>query len=205
MPTNTIYAKNIPDWLVADSAVISAIPKNIGQWLLDDTSLTLRVKNYCTEHDLGLFSVKVLSQGICQPSSDEIKGLKLNNEQDALIREVLLYGGESPLIYARTVIPSQTLTGEQKVLGELGNRPLGEFLFSQPDLERDDMEVASLKQGQQLFDSAISHLKSNPGEIWARRSVFRLKHKPLLVAEVFLPDILKYLPNQHSTSSSVSR
>ena len=205
MPTNTIYAKKIPDWLVADSAVISAIPKNIGQWLLDDTSLTLRVKNYCTEHDLGLFSVKVLSQGICQPSSDEIKGLKLNNEQDALIREVLLYGGESPLIYARTVIPSQTLTGEQKVLGELGNRPLGEFLFSQPDLERDDMEVASLKQGQQLFDSAISHLKSNPGEIWARRSVFRLKHKPLLVAEVFLPDILKYLPNQHSTSSSVSR
>jgi len=205
MPTNTIYAKNIPDWLVADSAVISAIPKNIGQWLLDDTSLTLRVKNYCTEHDLGLFSVKVLSQGICQPSSDEIKGLKLNNEQDALIREVLLYGGESPLIYARTVIPSQTLTGKQKVLGELGNRPLGEFLFSQPELERDAMEVASLKQGQQLFDSAISHLKSNPGEIWARRSVFRLKHKPLLVAEVFLPDILKYLPNRHSTSSSVSR
>ncbi len=204
MPTNTIQAKKIPDWLVVNSTVLSSIPENIGQWLLDDTSLTLRIKNYCAKYDLGCFSVKVLSQGISQPSSDEIKGLNLNNEQDALIREVLLYGGESPLIYARTVIPSQTLTGEQKVLGELGNRPLGEFLFSQPDLERDAMEVASLKQGQQLFDSAISHLNSNPGEIWARRSIFRLKHKPLLVAEVFLPNILKYLSNQHSTSFSVN-
>lgn len=202
MPTNIIQSDNTPDWLTVDSTVSSAIPENIGKWLFDESSLTLRVKNYCAEYDLGCFSVKVLSQGICQPSSDELKGLKLNNEQNALIREVLLYGGESPLIYARTVIPSQTLTGEQKVLGELGNRPLGEFLFSQPDLQRDVMEVASLKQGQQLFDSAISHLKSNPGEIWARRSVFRLKHKPLLVAEVFLPDILKYLPNQHSTSPS---
>ena len=200
MSTISTQTQNIPDWLVVDSTVLSAIPENIGTWLLDDSSLTLRVKNYCTEYDLGCFSVKVLSQGLCKPSNDEMQCLKLNNEQDALIREVLLYGGDLPLIYARTVIPSQTLTGEQKALGELGNSPLGEFLFSQPDLQRDAMEIASLKQGQQLFDSAIVHLKTEPVEIWDRRSVFRLKHKPLLVAEVFLPEILKNLPKQNSSS-----
>ena len=104
--------------------------------------------------------------------------------------EVLLYCHESPLIYARTIIPAQTLTGEQRELGELGDRPLGEFLFSQPGLKRDVMEVAALRQGHQLFDSASAHISVKAQEIWARRSVFRLEHKPLLVAEVFLPELL---------------
>lgn len=187
--SNSKKANHIPLWLTIDSMVSSSIPVNISVWLLDNSSLTLRVKNHCLNHDLGCFSVNVLSQGILRPSADEIQRLKLDSDQDALIREVLLFCGKSSLIYARTVIPSQTLTGEQKQLAELGNRPLGEFLFSQPDMQRDAIEVAALGRGHQLFDSAVIHIDSNPEEIWARRSVFRLKHKPLLVAEVFLPDI----------------
>jgi len=133
------------------------------------------------------------------PSNDEIQRLKIKSRHYALIREVILYCGHTPVIFARTVIPIKTLTGPQRQLSYLGNRPLGEFLFAQPGLQRDTMEVAVLKNGHQLFDSAVSNMsdksfpaaeKRMPDNIWGRRSIFRLRSKPLLVAEVFLPDIL---------------
>ncbi|MCU7835074.1 MAG: chorismate lyase [gamma proteobacterium symbiont of Taylorina sp.] len=179
----------VPHWQAVDSITPSTLQENTREWLLDNGSLTLRVKNHCQNHYHNNFSVQVLSQGMAIPLDDEMQRLNLEKHCKALIREVLLFCGETPLIYARTIIPAQTLTGEQKQLADLGNRPLGEFLFSQPDLERDVMEVAQLKQGYQLFDSALFSLSPQPDHIWARRSVFRLADKPLLVAEVFLPDI----------------
>ena len=181
--------KAIPLWSGVDSFDTSMIPEKVKQWLLDDSSLTLRVKNHCQNNVPEDFSVRVLSQGIAHPLHDELQCLNLEKHQEALIREVLLFCGQTPLIYARTIIPQQTLTGEQKKLADLGNRPLGEFLFSQPDLQRDVMQITLLSQGHQLFDSAVINLPSKPDSIWARRSIFRLKHKPLLVAEVFLPEI----------------
>lgn len=182
--------KRIPHWLAIDAVSLLHLEEKTREWLLDNSSLTLRVKNFCQASGSGGFSVRVLSQGMSIPSNDEIRRLKITPRHYALIREVLLYCGDTPVIYARTVIPIKTLTGEQKRLGHLGNRPLGEFLFSQPHLQRDTMEVALLNQGHQLFDSALPNINHNVEQIWARRSIFRLRHKPLLVAEAFLPDII---------------
>ncbi len=51
------------------------------------------------------------------------------------------------------------------------------------------MEIAQLLPGQTLFDLAVHGLSATPREIWGRRSVFRLSGKPLLVSEIFLPEI----------------
>ena len=125
------------------------------------------------------------------PSADEAKRLKLKSRRYALVREVFLFCGVLPLVYARTVIPLKTLTGRQKQLAYLGDKPLGAFLFSQSCLERDVMELAVLTQGHQIFESASQALSDTPEKIWGRRSVFRLKNKPLLVTEVFLPALLE--------------
>ncbi len=182
--------KRIPLWITVDYAAILHMPSAMRDWLLDSASLTLRIKAYCQANQLGCFSVRLLSQGMGIPSNDEMQRLKLKSRRYALIREVALYCGDTPLIYARTVIPVTTLTGTQRRLGHLGNRPLGEFLFAQPELHRDVMEIAVVKAGHQLFDSALSCIIQTPEQIWARRSVFRLGQKPLLVAEVFLPEVL---------------
>lgn len=205
--------KRIPHWVTADYSSILHMQENIRDWLLDSASLTLRIKQFCQCNSMGCFSVKLLGQGMSMPSNDEVRRLKLRNRRYALIREVLLFCGDTPVIFARTVIPLKTLTGPQRQLGRLGNRPLGEFLFSQPQLQRDAMEVSIVSQGHQLFDSAVKSLLAidsqadaslttgkklqTPQKIWARRSVFCLRHKPLLVAEVFLPDILQQ-PSHHS-------
>ncbi len=196
MTTASRQFKRIPHWVAVDYASLLHLQERTREWLLDSASLTLRIKNYCQSYDMGNFSVRVLSQGMGIPSNDEVQRLRLKSRRYALIREVLLYCGETPVIFARTVIPIKTLTGPQRQLGHLGSRPLGEFLFSQPYLQRDAMEVAVLNYGHQLFDSAILNIHSSPERVWARRSIFRLKHKPLLVAEVFLPDIFRQSSGQ---------
>jgi len=190
MPTFLRQFKRIPHWLAVDYASILHIPDHTRSWLLDSASLTLRIKNHCRNKHLGDFSVKLLRQGMAIPSNDEVQRLKLKHRHYALIREVLLYCGDTPVIFARTVIPIKTLSGPQRQLAHLGNRPLGEFLFAQPALQRDAMEVTSLTNGHQLYDIAVQNLDKKPEQLWARRSIFRLKDKPLLVAEVFLPDLL---------------
>ena len=199
MPDFIRQFKRIPHWVAVDYASILHMSDSTREWLVDNASLTLRIKNHCQSNQMGQFSVRLLRQGMSIPSNDEIQRLKLKSRRYALIREVLLYCGNTPVIFARTVIPIKTLTGPQRQLSHLGNRPLGEFLFAQPGLQRDTMEIAVLKNGHQLFDSAVGNMSDKtlflskkvvPDQVWARRSIFRLRHKPLLVAEVFLPEIL---------------
>jgi chorismate--pyruvate lyase len=41
-----------------------------------------------------------------------------------------------------------------------------------------------------LYKSAVAVLDERPTKLWARRSLFYLRDAPLLVTEVFLPEIL---------------
>ena len=96
-----------------------------------------------------------------------------------LVREVRLLGCGQTWVHARSLIPATTLTGRHRKLAHLGNRPLGEVLFSDPGMQRGDIETARVP------------LYSADSRAWARRSVFMLDHKPLLVSEVFLPPLLR--------------
>lgn len=163
------------------------IPENIVPWLFDQGSLTRRILLNCN----GQFRVEVLSQNWQRPMLNEAVRLGVHAEQYAFIREVLLYCGDVPWVYARSVLPHKTLTGKRRRLGKLGNRPLGEILFSDPNIQRDDLEVAEIKHEQRMFHKATQCLDIKPQSIWGRRSVFHWHKKPLLVNEVFLPEIFK--------------
>ncbi len=88
-------------------------------------------------------------------------------------RKVLLRCGETPWVAAHTLIPMSSMVGALKQLRSLRDRPLGEFLFQDPQLQRLQLEIAQ------------------SDELWGRRSLFYLRHKPILVAEFFLPALLR--------------
>lgn len=154
-------------------------------WLFDPTSLTQRVRDACA----GKFSVRVEQQGWGRPRLDEYRALGLQQGRLALIREVHLLCDDRPWVFARTVIPVSTLSGEQRHLAHLGNRPLGAVLFADPHMVRGPVEVAPIRHGHPLYAAAVLGLKRKPEVIWGRRSVFRLSDKPLLVSEFFLPEV----------------
>jgi len=161
------------------------IPVALSEWLLDPDSLTDRLRRACP----GCFAVRVIDEGWQRPRLDEVRSLDMPVSAVAWIRQVQLLCDDRPWVFARSVIPSTTLTGQQRQLAFLGNRPLGAYLFSNPGLQRGAVEVARIQQDHAMFAEATGGLSRRPAEIWGRRSVFRVGGKPLLVAEVFLPGI----------------
>jgi chorismate lyase len=164
----------------------TSIDADYRPWLLDAGSLTRKLLAKSKGH----FRVQLLKQSIEKISFSEKRALCLPLRQWAVLREVILYGQETPWVYARTVIPLATLHGPLRRLHYLGNKPLGEQLFTDPTMEREPVQLARIS-GELLALKNRPYLLSPSAITWGRRSVFRLSNKPLLVSEIFLPSLVK--------------
>ncbi len=157
----------------------------MADWLLDRGSLTQRLRRASA----GRFRVCVLRQGWTRPNCDEARILNLRLDAWAWTREVRLLGNEQPWVFARTLIPVRTLRGRGRRLTYLGTHPLGQALFADPSVCRGPVEITRIAVGQPLHQQAFAGLVESPAAIWGRRSVFRIEGRPLLVCEMFLPDL----------------
>ena len=155
-------------------------PPQLHPWLHDHVSLTRRNQQRCQK-----FSVQVLSQGLQRIPYDEAALLRIAPRELAHVREVLLLADGNPVVFAHSVVAAKHLRGAWADLGKLGNRSLGSMLFTHPLVKRNALHFKLL--------SASNPLQCNQSTTpaWARRSVFTLQNAPLLVTEVFLPDILE--------------
>ncbi len=165
------------------------LPKQLKQWLFDPDSLTKKLIDYSNNR----LRVEVIDQRIKRARFSEYKALGLNHHRRAVVREVILYGADTPLVYARTIMPLSTLKGPLRRLYYLGNRPLGGALFADPTMRRGKLEVAVIGSNA-LPPKALSSCTNNKGpfqQCWGRRSLFFLKNKPLLVCEIFLPTLYR--------------
>lgn len=160
-------------------------------WLTDDGSLTQALKRHCPD-----LRVRRLRQGPGRPYRDESRLLGLPPGRISLIRDALLICAGRPLVYAHSVIPLAGLIGPWRNLSRLGNRPLGEALFADPRIVRSALQFGRLDCRHPLYRAAIEHVDNKPRTLWARRSVFARDDHPILVSEVFLPQILRLTPSQ---------
>jgi chorismate--pyruvate lyase len=108
-----------------------------------------------------------------------------------LIRQVHLQCDNNTVVYARSVIPLETLSRRHRRLKYLGDKPLGEYLFASSRLERSIIEWTRLQPGTRLHRIACGGGNEYHQPLWGRRSLFRIDEKPLLVSEFFLPDLFK--------------
>ncbi len=162
------------------------VPAGIYPWLRDRSSLTARIKSACR---CAGFRVRVVRQGWGRPLYGEARLLRMRPGEIAIVREVELLCGGRSWVFARTLIPARSLCGSARRLAHLGDKPLGEVLFSDQRARRGVTQVARLLPRHRLFGIAVRELNTKPAEIWGRRSLFFLSSKPLLVNEIFLPGI----------------
>lgn len=154
-------------------------------WLAWRGSLTWRITARA-----GDFRVQVVRQGLHIPNEDEYRQLGQPTHRRALVREVVLHAGGRPVVLAHSIAAWRDLPGAWRGLRGLGSRPLAEALFTDPLVSRGPLEFVRIdsrhplgRRARQVFGRALPVL-------WARRSRF-LKHgRPLLVTEVFLPELL---------------
>jgi chorismate--pyruvate lyase len=148
--------------------------------------LTQRVIRCCGE---GEFKVRLLHQGWGTPLISERRFLRMRRGMVALVRDVELQCDAAPWVFARTLIPLSSLKGAAQRLTQLGEKPLGAVLFSDPNVLRGATQIACLLPGQPLFETASHHLAEKPDQLWGRRTLFYVEKRPLLVNEIFLPTL----------------
>ena len=174
-------------WFRESAIAARKLEPDVLSWLCDPDSLTKRLVDRCGD----AFSVRVLEQRWARPGVDEARLLEIPPRQTVLLRQVQLLGGERVLVYARSLIPLATLTGPHRRLKSLGERPLGAYLFAQPGLKREQLQLALITRSNPLFEIALSAAHPACERIWGRRSKFTLDGKSLLVSEYFLPDLFE--------------
>lgn len=155
------------------------------RWLRDHGSLTRRIQQRCA-----CFAVRSMRNGLARIAPDESVLLGIAPSQLAWSREVFLFADDRPVVFAHSALAAEHLRGAWSSVGTLGNQPLGALLFAHPLVERKPLHYKALRSTHPLYQSAAVVLHDTPPRLWARRSLFYLHDAPILVTEVFLPEIL---------------
>lgn len=165
-------------------------PAYLKAWLLDPGSFMQRLS------DKGALNprIHILSEEWQYAEPWEHDALNIASHAKALVREVLILSDQHHWMFARTILPKDTLTGEEAVLAHLNTRSLGTVLFNHPDMTRSAFAFARISpetRWYQKIKNSINEFFCMDGikEIWSRYSIFHLQEKKLLLTEVFLPDI----------------
>ena len=168
-------------------------PHPLHDWLTSRGSLTARIKGRARN-----FNLVRLKQRAQRPNVDERRGLALGPRELAIVREVLLRDGERVLVFAHSVATRRDLRGVWRGLSRLGSRPLAEMLFNDPTVDRLPMEYRKIDSRHPLFRRAQEVAPFAVTSVWARRSIFLKRGRPLLVTEVFFTamDALTQWPRQ---------
>lgn len=185
MSTKSFLFVREPAWFQHRPGVRYCLPENVQSWTYEPGSLTRRLRDFYGD----AVSVKILFHCWRTPFLSERRLLKTPEHRYCLTREVLLHAAGKPLILARTIIPEQTIKGAHRNLSHLGNRPLGEVIFSYPKLERLEMDVTLIDQSAWTQNAIDAASISQP--VWGRRTVYAIAHRQMLVSEFFLPEALK--------------
>lgn len=161
-------------WRPAHCYVHSDIPPQLYPWLAHTGSFTAAMKAVCGD----TLTVNVIQQAWQTIEPDEATRLDLSPCELALVRETEMWGNNQLWLVARLVFPRGTLTGSEEPLRYFGAQSVGEFLFADPTLERSPFEWTNLENSAGVGMAE-----------WGRRSLFRIKNKPLLVTEFLCADL----------------
>ena len=179
-PTSALIA---PDWLDRAQMPATCEPA-ILHWLFHQDSLTRRLSRLSADH----FSITVLFEGWQLLRDDECVALSLRAGAEGWVREVHLHGHGQNWVFARSVASRDALLASGLNMGELGTRSLGLLLFSDPAFDRGELQACRYPaQWLPVEDRAEGR--------WGRRSCFSRGGLGVLVAEIFLPDLLRAIKN----------
>ena len=154
----------LTSWM-AETESLEVQNKEILSWLNEPGSITSKIKSFSD------FKLKLLGDGPGEVDAAE-DDLIISNYEENNIREVVLCSNEEPLIYAKSIIPLATIRLGLGVLGNLKENPLGDILFSNPEIKKKYMLFAKFQSNEKIF--------------YGRKGIYTVKGYPFSVCEIFL-------------------
>ncbi len=157
--------KQISPWTSIES-IEYKVDASILSWLSESGPITNRIK--LSQE----FELELLNDEIDEISKEE--ELFLNSVSETFrVRRVILLGNNTPVVYAKSVIPSSTIENGLSSLGKIGNAPLGDILFTPGVFTKLEMVCASF-------------LSKEKNVYWGRKIKYSVNSEPISVMEVFL-------------------
>ena len=157
--------KQISPWTSIES-IESKVDASVLSWLSESGPITNRIKLSQK------FKLELLNDEIDEISKEE--ELFLNSFSETFrVRRVILLGNNTPVVYAKSVIPSSTIENGLSSLGKIGNAPLGDILFTPGVFTKLEMVCASF-------------LSKEKNVYWGRKIKYSVNSEPISVMEVFL-------------------
>lgn len=150
-------------------------------------SLTRHLRRRCG----GDLELTLVAQRWQRPWQNERQLLDLASGRYALVREVSMGCYGQPWLYARTLLPPQTLRGTARRLLTTGQRPLGALLFGAPGrlrIRRIQRDYARLDHNSLLYQRISELMADIEQSLWARRTLYQTRAVRFAVIEVFLPE-----------------
>lgn len=157
--------KQISPWTNIES-IESRVDLSVLSWLKEAGPITKRIKLSKK------FKLELLRDELDNISQEELLFLKSSSETFR-VREVILFGDNAPTVYAKSVIPTLTIDNGLSSLGEIGNAPLGDILFTPGIFTKLEMLCASF-------------LDDDRSIYWGRKIKYSVNSEPISVMEVFL-------------------
>lgn len=158
----------------------------LAPWLRHEESLSEKISSRCAR-----FEVRVLSQRFAALLPDEARLLGLAPGRRVRVREVLLCADGRAVVFARSLIAGRS--APWRAWHGLGATPLAGLLFGDPGVSRTVLAFRRLGDADPRARAARS-ASGAEGPLWARRRRFLRRGFPLLLTEVFLPEILELGP-----------
>ena len=172
-------------WQALTEDKINDCPDILKQCLTEPDSLTHLLNQYCA----GGIELKLNHQDWQSAAGEESELLEMQQGETAFVREIQLNCQEKPWVFARSVIPQQTYNLRQAEFSSLGLKPLGEVLFSDQTIQRKGIEICRITAESIFSRLSCDDSLNGIDMLWCRRSVFLIEQHPLLVSEVFLPEL----------------
>lgn len=173
-------------WMKDPNWVRQHASKNLASWLIDVYHLSRNLKQGCA-----VFSIDVICEQFESGLEDEQPLLQQSPQALPWVRQVYLKRNGQPYCYGRVVVPYDTFIFHQSQLTQLSKHSVGEqLLYRDPNILRSPFEFAYVPCNDPRCIQAMQ--TSDPQSIealWARRSSFQLKGGPLMVTELFLPNM----------------
>lgn len=162
-------------WRPDNACTVRQQPAFIKPLMNDKGSLTAALVRLAQ----GAFRVRVLQQHIAVPLFHEQRTLARPLHKAAMIREVELLVHETPVVYARSIVPLSLVSNGKNGLANLGRTPLGHLLFKDGRIRVSKREFAFITYDQQ--------------SLTARRTPYEYQGSTILVSEFFLPALKGFL------------
>ncbi len=159
---------------------------DVGLWLTDYQSMTEKLERHYVQLQFQLLSAQY---GVV--SEAEAKYLSCSPGQRCWRRTVMFGQPYFEALFCILIVPEAALgiVGEEIVF--YGSEPIGHLLFSGQDpAVRSAFSFAQLPTQHPYVAAAERYVVPSLPQVFARRSICHYKSAPIMVVDVFLPDLI---------------